>query len=92
MRLSWGCDNILEVSKRNKIPDWNMKELEVVLKNLKKDKSRDPYGYINELFSPEVCGIDLNIAILKMMNKIKRDQVYPSCLELYGCIQRCVLE
>ena len=62
------CKNILEVSNKNKAPDWNMKELEVVLENLKKDK-----GLANEIFRPE--------AILKLMNKIKEKQIYPRCLE-----------
>ena len=75
------CKNILEVSKRNKTPDWKMKELEVVLKNLKKDKSRDPMGFANEIFRPEVAGDDLKEAILKLMNKIKEKQIYPRCLE-----------
>ena len=46
-----------------------MKHLEKVLKYLKKDKSRDPLGYCNELFSPEVAGDDLKLALLKMMSQ-----------------------
>ena len=33
-------------------------------KNLKKQKSRDPYGLANDIFMPEVAGDDLKIAIL----------------------------
>ena len=57
-----------------------MKHLEKVLKNLKKNKSRDPLGYCNELFRPEVAGDDLKLAILKLMNRIKDDQIFPECL------------
>ena len=45
-----------------------MNQLEKVLKKLKRRKSRDPYGYCNELFMPEAAGDDLKNAILKMMN------------------------
>ena len=59
-----------------------MKDLDIVLKNLKKQKSRDPYGLANDIFRPEVAGDDLKEAILKLMNKIKKEQIYPRCLEL----------
>ena len=36
---------------KNKTPDWTLEELEVVLKSLNKDKSRDALSYINELFN-----------------------------------------
>ena len=38
------CEKILKVAERNKTPDWKMKDLELVLKHLKKQKSRDPLG------------------------------------------------
>ena len=76
------CAKYLEVAKANKTPPWTMHQLEKALKNLKKGKSRDPFGYCNELFMSEAAGDDLKNAILKMMNKIKDDQVYPVCLEV----------
>ena len=59
-----------------------MDDLDVVLKHLKKNKSRDPLGYANEIFRPEVAGDDLKQAILCLMNKIKEDQIYPEALEM----------
>ena len=59
-----------------------MHDLEKVLKQLKMNKSRDPLGYCNELFSQEVAGDDLKLAILKLMNKIKEKQVYPERIKL----------
>ena len=59
-----------------------MKDLKRVLKNLKKQKSRDPLGLANDIFRPEVAGDDLKLAIVKMMNHIKDQQKYPECLEL----------
>ena len=55
---------ILNIASKNVTPDWTMENLEKVLKNLKKDKSRDPNGLINELFMNEVAGDDLKKEIL----------------------------
>ena len=52
-----------------------MKELNLVLKHLKNNKSRDPFGYINELFKNEVAGKDLKTAVLKLMNRMKSEQI-----------------
>ena len=76
------CDKLLEVAAQNKTPPWKLKDLEKALKYLKKDKSRDPYGYCNELFQHDVAGDDLQLALLKLMNRIKEDQVFPRCMEL----------
>ena len=53
----------------------------IVLKQLGKDKARDPEGYANEIFKEEVAGTDLLKAILKIMNLIKKKQKYPKVLE-----------
>ena len=76
------CEKLLKVARANKTPPWEMKHLNRVLKQLEKNKSRDPLGYCNELFRPEVAGDDLKLALLKLMNKAKKDQVFPECLEL----------
>ena len=76
------CNNIIKIAQRKKTPPWNMKDLDRVLKNLKKQKSRDPLGLANDIFRPEVAGDDLKRAILKLMNKIKQEQKYPKCLEV----------
>ena len=72
----------MEEASKNKTPDWTLSDLDDVLKDLKKDKCRDPFGYINEIFKPDVCGEDLKLAILKLMNNIKEKQEYPKCLEM----------
>ena len=51
-----------------------------VIKNLKKKKSRDPYGYSNELF--QYGGSDFQLAITKFMNLIKKLQTFLKMLEL----------
>ena len=69
------CKMRLNNAKENKTKPWEMTDLEVVLKHLKKNKSRDPLGYANELFRPETAGDDLKLAILMMMNRIKQEQI-----------------
>ena len=54
-----------------------MEDLKLALKQLHKDRSADPDGFINELFKEAVAGDDLLLAILKLMNKIKTTQKYP---------------
>ena len=71
----------MKQAKENKTPDWNLIDLEEGLKNLKNNKAGDAVGYINELYKPEVIGSDLNLALLKLMNKIKQQQILPHTLE-----------
>ena len=67
------CKQRLKLAKKNKIPTWTMTQLETVLNYLKKkNKSRGPLGYANELFHDDVAGNDLRIAILEMLNRIKK--------------------
>ena len=44
------CDERLKEAQANITPDWTKEDLEVVLKQLKNWKSRDPLGLANELF------------------------------------------
>ena len=76
------CYKRLKDAKNNKTEPWTMDDLEAVLNQLKKNKSRDPLGYANEIFRPEVAGTDFKVAILKLMNKIKETQVFPEALEM----------
>ena len=46
------CKQRIEISRHIKSEPWTGKQLEAVLKSLKKGKCRDPQGYINELFKP----------------------------------------
>ena len=71
----------METAKLNTTPDWDMDDLTEALKSLKNNKSSDALGYINELFKPSIIGSDLKLALLRLMNKIKQQQVYPKCLE-----------
>ena len=56
---------------------WTMSDLERALKDLKTNKSRDPEGFINELFKLNVIGQDLKRSLLGMFNGLKTEQVIP---------------
>ena len=68
-------------SKENKTPDWDINDLDQALKDLKKNKSSDSLGHINELYKPDVIGSDLMLALLKLINKIKEQQIFSHALE-----------
>ena len=72
----------LDLAKKNKSPDWTIDDLDKVLKFLKKNKSRDPLDFSNEIFKPNVAGEDLMLAILLMMNLIKNKQEFPEILRI----------
>ena len=76
------CENRLEEAKKNITPPWSMDDLTIVLKQLKNNKSRDPLGLANELFKPNHAGEDLKLAVLKLMNQMKTQQVFPEPLKL----------
>ena len=71
---------ILEAAKLNKRKPWNMNDLEAALASLKKEKSRDADGLINELFKLEVLGSDLKLSLLRLFNGIKEEGVFPDLL------------
>ena len=76
------CEIRIDQARLNKTQPWSKDDLNKVLKQLKKNKSRDPSGYANEIFRPEVAGDDLKEALLLLMNRIKTEQIFPGALEL----------
>ena len=75
------CKIGLQEAQEIKTPDWTVSDLDMVLKQLKTNKSIDPLGFPNELFKPVNAGDNLKYAILIMMNKIKRTQKIPEILK-----------
>ena len=73
------CYKRLADAKNNITPDWTTENVKNVIKQLKKKKSCDPYGYSNELI--QEGGNDLLLSITKLMNNVKTQQVFPECLE-----------
>ena len=75
------CDERLKKAQENITQDWTLADLELVLIQLKNNKSRDPLGWANELFKPNCAGQDLKVAVLSMMNLIKRQQTVPETIK-----------
>ena len=75
------CNDIISKAALVKTPPWTLIDLEKVLSSLKKNKSKDPLGFPNELFMSNVAGSDLKLGFLKLLNRIKEEQVFPSILE-----------
>ena len=74
------CETRLKGCKTKVTDPWEMEDLQYVIKNLKKNKSRDADGFANELFMLKVAGDDLLLAVLKLLNKIKEKQEFPEAL------------
>ena len=53
----------IKETQGNITPAWTMDDLNTVLAQLKKNKSRDPMGFTNELFKSECAGEDLKRAV-----------------------------
>ena len=76
------CKIRLKMCAQVKTDPWTLGDVEIVLKGLKNGTSRDPYGYANELFKPNVAGQDMKLAIVKLVNKIKEQQRIPKSMQL----------
>ena len=63
--------------KTKKTLDWNSDGLEksLKLKSMKNNKARDAHGHIYEIF--KFVGNYLKDSLLKMLNNIKKKQIYP---------------
>ena len=72
----------LAVTSTTKSPEWTNVDVINVMKGLKKNKSRDPLGLVNELFLFENAGEDLIQSLTLMMNKVKRTQTIPALFRL----------
>ena len=71
----------LKLATSNKSKPWTIRDLELALKNLKNNKSRDPEGLINEIFKINVIGTDLKNSLLMMFNALKREQLIPNFMK-----------
>ena len=67
------CESRFRITKKNKTKDWELDDLKLAIKQLRKNKVADSLGYINELFFEENAGDDLLLAILKLINRIKNN-------------------
>ena len=70
-----------KILKSKKSQAWPLEALENVLKAMKNNKSRDPHGLLNEIFKPGVCGNNLKLGILNLVNGIKENFHFPDYVQ-----------
>ena len=71
----------LELMKSNKSEDWKPDDMNQILRKLKNNKSRDPSGFINEIFKPGVIGSNLQEGLLHLSNLIKAEFQFPAYMQ-----------
>ena len=62
----------MKLSRKRKSPDWTISDIDKALSDLKNNKSRDPQGYINEIFKHGVVGDNMKNSLVMMMNLMKK--------------------
>ena len=75
------CQERIKAARHNKSEPWTKENLDVVLKYLKKGKSRDPNDHSSKIFHIDNAGEDLKNAILVLLNKVKYQGVFPQAFE-----------
>ena len=71
----------LNQAKLNKSPDWNTKDVDIVLKNINQNKSRDPEGLNRSIFHENCIGSNLKKSFLIMANKLKQSGFIPTFMK-----------
>ena len=67
----------MDKAKAKVTSDWTMKDLEQVLTEIRKGKSRDTEGISREIFHNTVIGNNLKLSLLIMFNKLKNEGKVP---------------
>jgi hypothetical protein len=75
----------IKLAQKKESPDWKMSDLDLALDDLKRNKSRDPDGYVNELFKHDVIGDNLKQSLLLMMNQLKKQKLIPKLMNIANC-------
>ena len=71
----------LNQAKLNKSLDWNMTDLDIILKNINQNKSRDPEGLNRSIFHENCIGSNLKKSFLVMANKLKQIGFIPKFIK-----------
>ena len=71
----------MDTVKTNKSDDWTIQELDIVLKGIKKGKSRDPEGLSREIFHLSLIGSNLKKSLLIMFNQLKQQGKIPNFMK-----------
>ena len=69
------CNLRLKLTKSCEYNEWNIEDVDMVLRKLKLNKAKDPHGHVNEMYKN--LGKDGKLSLLLMMNQIKKEIVVP---------------
>ena len=72
---------VLNSTKNIAFPDWNMVDLDRVLRTLTVSQSPDRMNLVNELFLQKNIGHNLKMSLLTFFNKVKNEQYIPEFLK-----------
>ena len=75
------CAKRLELTLQNKTQKINRKSFDLVLKQLKNNRARDPHGLRNEMFKVNAIGDDLKESLYLMCSRIKDTLEIPELLK-----------
>ena len=67
----------MKLAEANESKEWEMKDLDQAIRDLKNNKSRDNEGIVNEIFKHAVIGDDLKKSLLIMFNKLRKNKLIP---------------
>ena len=65
----------MKMAEINKSKVWTMEDLEKALNDLKRSKSRDCDGLVNEIFKNDVIGTNLKASLLVLYNCLKKENM-----------------
>ena len=65
----------MQLAESNESSEWSISDLENALNDLKRNKSRDNEGLINEIFKFDVIGENLKLSLLLMFNILKKKKI-----------------
>ena len=75
-------ETVLKLCEMTTSKPWMIKDIEKVLKALKKDKCRDPHDLVNEIFFTNVAGTHLKASMLMLFNEIKKNHKIPQFMKI----------
>ena len=72
----------LRRARNRKTHGWKACDLKKVLNGMKNNRCRDPQGLVNEIFKTTVAGVDMQKALLLLVNKTKETHEIPNMMKI----------
>ena len=72
----------MKMACKKKSTEWSQNDLDLALRDLKNNKSRDYEGYANEIFKNGIIGTDMKKSLLMMFNGLKKENIIPQFMNV----------